>query len=634
MTAEREGRDDKNAERDYYMALQSYLDNGGVPPHGWTLLAISHSLGIGKDTGYYGVAYQNIEHPEQIIIAHRGTELDDSKDLLTADRQILHHAVPMDQYQDAMSFAAAISELGEVPVSAISQVGHSLGGNLASLVAISTDGRASTFNAPGEKEQLAQLEIVNGVPAGTYQNADYSEKIVAHVTQGDIVSGHGAPVGAVEQIDNPSLHDQTEKQERQYEIITTLLENVPHDDTRPIQELADIVLGYQIAKDAIDNHSAAYGHALLQDATAQDRMGPIYGIPTVEQAAGHIPSKAEWTVGDGVHSLESHLNPQPADAAQPNAQTPLHDMFAATTDHSMENKAHPTEVTDDPVNQSAMSPELQWPEIHSWDTVPQQMQPANDAVTPPEAPLQFVENIAAAIHQPVQEVVHSDKIPDVAPDQPTAMPAPQWPEIQSWATGSAAPIDSHGPEQPREVTMEWPDIGVGTAQFQGLVDPQQQEAASQHESKHDILGAFGSITDVLGHHTAEQSATPPENHSGGIMEFWGSIGSLTQIENPFSHHAQQEPTREEPQDGWGSQVQSAFQHMLTGREEDTLSHDRDTPASSWVEQVAPHGHSQQQTSWVDHVTHQDSSSEHDTSHHNDPSDHYSDHGSSDTGPSL
>lgn len=301
-----------------YMSMQAYQDNGGVPPAGWQVLADSTSMGIGKDTGYYGVAYQNIEHPDQVVVAHRGTEFgkDTIKDGL-ADAQIGLHEVPS-QFSDAMKFVEGIGKEADVSVGSIAQTGHSLGGALAEMGGIVTDAPVYAVDPPGIKGLLPDLESSRGVEAGTYQNKDL-DNLTIYSVQGDLVSGsigdHPVPVTPIE---NPHFPGQVEAREQMHDIASKLVENMPHDDLRPAQDLPDVLSGTKGLMDGVDNHSSAFAHALGQDMTAQDRMGPIYGPPTTEQpAADHIPSKAEWAVGDGFHSLESQLNPPPAEAAQP-----------------------------------------------------------------------------------------------------------------------------------------------------------------------------------------------------------------------------------------------------------------------------------------------------------------------------
>ncbi len=451
--------DPKDYELYGYMSMQAYQDNGGVPPAGWQVLGDSASMGIGKDTGYYGVAYQNIEHPDQIVVAHRGTEFDKDtiKDGL-ADVQIGLHEVPA-QFQDSAKFVEAIGKEADVSVGSITQTGHSLGGALAEMGGIVTDAPAYAVDPPGIKGLLPDLESSRGVEPGTFQNKDL-DNLTVYSVQGDLVSGsigeHPVPVTPIE---NPHFPGQVEAREQMHDIASKLVENMPHDDLRPAQDLPDILSGTKGLMDGVDNHSSAFAHALGQDMTAQDRMGPIYGPPTTEQPADHIPSKAEWAVGDGFHSLESQLNPPPADATQPNAQAPLPDAFAAAA-------GTPTEASA-PATPDAAQPATQAP-------LPDASAAAAPSDTASQAPA-LSDAFAAATATPdatSQTPVHDAFAQSLAnPDVPA-----QTPVHDAFSQGLATPDTVAAPATPATPDASAPTIPDATSQSPAAPDASLQTA--------------------------------------------------------------------------------------------------------------------------------------------------------------
>jgi hypothetical protein len=363
MAQNNQGIDYSSMELNAYLSMQAYQDNGGTAPQGWHVIGDSASMGIGKDTGYYGVAYQN-DANSQVIVAHRGTEFDKEfhPDVTVADRQIAFQQVP-DQYHDAVKFVEAIGEKANIELASMEHTGHSLGGNIAGLVSIATDARSSVFDAPGNKEQLAQLETIAAVEPGTYVNADYSDKITAYQLDGDIVGSYGTQVGKTFTIENPNLPAQLEDLQELRDDIN-VAQMVSPADIRP-DPLLELQAFQQAAKDALENHSINLLHAVAQDNTAQDRMGPIYGPPTEEQTPEQIPSKAEWAAGDGFHSLESQLNAPAAETSQPNSpavdQTPEQipskaEWAAGDGFHSLESQLNPPAVeTNQASDQAAQS---------------------------------------------------------------------------------------------------------------------------------------------------------------------------------------------------------------------------------------------------------------------------------------
>ncbi|MEL6925747.1 MAG: hypothetical protein AAFO94_17005, partial [Bacteroidota bacterium] len=128
--------------------------------------------------GYFGRAYLN-ERNGQLIIAHRGTDLDLNSpsggltelslnetslfDLIRDiddDYDIYRGRIPKQQFESAKHFTKVVEtayreQYQKEPT--IIHTGHSLGAVLAELSAIEATGKAITFESPGTKPMLAEL---------------------------------------------------------------------------------------------------------------------------------------------------------------------------------------------------------------------------------------------------------------------------------------------------------------------------------------------------------------------------------------------------------------------------------------------------------------------------------------------
>lgn len=130
--------------------------------------------------GYFGRAYYN-KHNDQIIIAHRGTDLDIKINELTVDQisialeednlwkiikdmdddyDILNGEIPMQQFEAAQHFIQEVKDAYKKQHNSepeIIHTGHSLGAVLAELCAVKDNTKAITFESPGSKPLASQL---------------------------------------------------------------------------------------------------------------------------------------------------------------------------------------------------------------------------------------------------------------------------------------------------------------------------------------------------------------------------------------------------------------------------------------------------------------------------------------------
>lgn len=168
-----------------------YQANGGTPDpsSGWVVYATPGTLGMTIQSGYYGVAYRNV-NTNEIVLAHRGTQLLTDTGDLKSDWQILAGQTPS-QFPDAEAFYAAVlnKAVSEgLQVSSISQTGHSLGGAIARELAIANGETAALFNAPG---------YANGTPLPALVSPTQILSINAFY---DVVSEYGRQVGTVKEV--------------------------------------------------------------------------------------------------------------------------------------------------------------------------------------------------------------------------------------------------------------------------------------------------------------------------------------------------------------------------------------------------------------------------------------------------
>ena len=126
-------------------------------------------------TGFYGVAFQNIDG--EVIVTYRGTEMDTDKkkDLITADGKIAAGIIP-EQFVDGYEFYKDLKDNPNI-LNNITVAGHSLGGGIAQYVAgLGVEGcskvngyeffTGTTFGAPDQilkllKDQVSSIWISN-----------------------------------------------------------------------------------------------------------------------------------------------------------------------------------------------------------------------------------------------------------------------------------------------------------------------------------------------------------------------------------------------------------------------------------------------------------------------------------------
>lgn len=134
------------------------------------------------EDGLYGSAYcKNCgESAEEVVIAFRGTEFDNLKDLKADIEQLWKKP---EQYKNALIFANKI--LQNRSKSNIHITGHSLGGGLAQYTAASLGLPATTFNAAGLFAPTRDQEITSF----------WSENIKNITYGGDLVSEFGTLIG-------------------------------------------------------------------------------------------------------------------------------------------------------------------------------------------------------------------------------------------------------------------------------------------------------------------------------------------------------------------------------------------------------------------------------------------------------
>jgi gas vesicle protein len=177
-----------------YVALSSCVYKHGLVPEGYDL------VDYWDEAGFYGAAYSRL-NTDEIVIAFRGTELDDPFDILNDIAIILDMA--LDQTKYAYSFYQQVKRIYHNTT--ISLTGHSLGGVLAQLVAVliaRDEGRkihTETFNAPGVSE-IAQLYWSD------FQNFNKFE-VVNYYNPHDRIGKSGIHIGAVIEIDPSFLYD-------------------------------------------------------------------------------------------------------------------------------------------------------------------------------------------------------------------------------------------------------------------------------------------------------------------------------------------------------------------------------------------------------------------------------------------
>jgi hypothetical protein len=125
---------------------------------------------LDNSSGYYGVAFQSIDNPKEIIVAHRGTQVEDATfaqsfkdiqtDLVIAKNQVSPVSEMPQQFTDAQSFTEQI--MREHPDANIVHSGHSLGGGLAQYAAATNGHKSFSFDGPSVKDYIMR-DVKSGV---------------------------------------------------------------------------------------------------------------------------------------------------------------------------------------------------------------------------------------------------------------------------------------------------------------------------------------------------------------------------------------------------------------------------------------------------------------------------------------
>ena len=133
-----------------------------VPPDGWQLLTTASNSGT--KNGYFGSVYWHPEH-QQVVIAHRGTDIKNFGALLTDVKGVLRNNY-VEQMSSASTFAnkvvTVLQEIEqEMKVSfEIFFTGHSLGGWLAQITTFTTEYlevKGGTFLKKVQRDEHEQL---------------------------------------------------------------------------------------------------------------------------------------------------------------------------------------------------------------------------------------------------------------------------------------------------------------------------------------------------------------------------------------------------------------------------------------------------------------------------------------------
>ena len=114
-------------------------------PSGYKLVAVSK---VDPSTGFAAIALQK---GDNIVIAFRGTELDDSQDIDNDYKMWIEKKIPP-QINEAKNFIKTIQADPKFKNKNITLTGHSLGGSLAQLIGAMYGYNTVTFNPYGTKK--------------------------------------------------------------------------------------------------------------------------------------------------------------------------------------------------------------------------------------------------------------------------------------------------------------------------------------------------------------------------------------------------------------------------------------------------------------------------------------------------
>jgi len=153
------------------------LKTGMKTSNGWEVVSVDND----DKTGYRGALYRGTFNGNtEYIYATQGTNPTSIKDWVNNVQQVLG-ASP--QYEKSIGLAEQYAN--NEAYQGVSFTGHSLGGGLASANALSTGGKAVTFNAAGlSNATKEQFELTNK-----------TANISAYVVQGEAVSYYQSLVG-------------------------------------------------------------------------------------------------------------------------------------------------------------------------------------------------------------------------------------------------------------------------------------------------------------------------------------------------------------------------------------------------------------------------------------------------------
>lgn len=143
--------------------------------NGWEVVRVDND----NETGYRGALYQGVFNGKtEYIYATQGTNPESIQDWVNNAQQIFGQSP---QYKQSVKFAQQYAD----EYSGVSFTGHSLGGGLASVNALTTEGKAVTFNAAGISEPTRKDLGLVGKQAN----------ISAYVVQGEAVDYFQSKIG-------------------------------------------------------------------------------------------------------------------------------------------------------------------------------------------------------------------------------------------------------------------------------------------------------------------------------------------------------------------------------------------------------------------------------------------------------
>ncbi|MBS0351278.1 MAG: hypothetical protein JSR33_08855 [Proteobacteria bacterium] len=166
-----------------------------TPPDGWDVLITAAEFEGYRKSGYFGVAYVNY-YDYSIVIAHRGTEKHQKEDLLTDFKLLLSEI--SEQVHDALNFTKKIKS--HYPEYTLSHTGHSLGAALAEICAWFNNVAAVTFESPGTKSIIEQIQCEGGSEDSCDEINPDNDSITGYVLAPNIVNTMDKHVGKLTRV--------------------------------------------------------------------------------------------------------------------------------------------------------------------------------------------------------------------------------------------------------------------------------------------------------------------------------------------------------------------------------------------------------------------------------------------------